>query len=197
MVLSSGKTSISHSGFALVAVLLGASACGSSEPDAQSPADASPAAAEATEDASDVEEAAEPGDGEDQGDADEAAAEECDTSTIVYTPFTDAIPADWPEAFPQPQELEEISGDVGVGCGRVSVDMRGRYYGAGREWVATYGDELEAAGLEFDDEYDELGQLTRKYSKGQSFINYGGDIELEGRDGEYIGVGITLIDYDG
>lgn len=125
---------------------------------------------------------------------DDYQVDDCDYSTFVYTPFTE-IPADWPATFPAPEQLEEVKGDVGVGCGRITVDMRGRYYGSSREWVAEYGDALSAAGFELDDEYDELGDLIRTYRSGQDVINYGGPIELEGKDGEYIGVGIVLTDF--
>ncbi len=86
-----------------------------------------------------AEEPAEPIDDGAQDGSEDVATAECDTSAIISTPLTDTIPAHWPKAFPQPQNLEDISGDVGVGCGLVSVDMRARYYGAGREWVAAYG----------------------------------------------------------
>ncbi len=102
----------------------------------------------------------------------------------MYTPFTE-IPTDWPASFPPPELLEEIDGEVGVGCDRVTVDMRGRYYGSSRDWVVEYGDQFRAAGFEFDSELDELGDLIRTYRSGQDVISYGGSIEREGDDGEY------------
>jgi len=121
--------------------------------------------------------------------------DECDRSTFVYTPFTE-IPADWPASFPPPELLEEIDGEVGIGCGQVTVDMRGRYYGVSRDWVADYGDRLSAAGFEFDNEYDELRMLLRDYRSGEDWISYGGPIEREGDEGEYITVGVVLVDFD-
>lgn len=182
-------------GCALVAILLGMTACGSgeSEPTSDAAAPVRTASDDAPPEDSTAPQASQDAPADDVADP---PAEECDTSTIVYTPFTDAIPDTWPASIPVPEDLEEISGDVGVGCARVTVDMRSRYYGAGREWVATYGDQLKAGGLELDDEIDELNQLTRRYRQGDDVITYGGPIELEGRDGEYIGVGIVIVDFD-
>ncbi len=120
--------------------------------------------------------------------------DDCDYSTFVYTPFTE-IPADWPASFPIPEQLEEINGEVGVGCGRITVDMQGRYYGNSREWVAAYGQQLSAAGFELGEELDELGDLVLTYRSGQDWISYGGAIELVGSDNEYIGVGIVITDF--
>ncbi len=82
-----------------------------------------------------------------------------------------------------------------MGCDRVTIDMRSRHYGASRDWVAAYGEQLSAAGFELADEYDELGDLIRTYRMGQDVINYGGPIEREGSDGEYITVGIVITDF--
>ncbi len=133
-------------------------------------------------------------DGE-SGVVDEAPpVDDCDYSTFVYTPFTE-IPAAWPTSFPAPEHLEEINGEVGVGCGRLTVDMRSRYYGNSREWVADYGQQLSAAGFELSEELDDLGDLVLTYRSGQDWISYGGPIELEGSDDEYIAVGIVLTDF--
>jgi hypothetical protein len=119
---------------------------------------------------------------------------ECDTSTFIYEPFTE-IPSDWPDSFPQPELLEQIDGEVGSGCDRVTVDMRGRYTGPARDWMAEYGDRLTEAGFELADETDDGRQVLRTYRQGEDVINYGGDVERADSDGEYIGVGIVLTDF--
>ncbi len=174
---------------ALALALTALAGCGSSGSDAATPVDESvttqvegeeaapTTAAEVVEDTSDV-----------------GAVDDCDYDTFEYTPFTE-IPDTWPSTFPKPEGLEEISGDVGMGCDRVTVDMRSRYYGASRDWVAAYGEQLSAAGFTLDNEYDELGQLTLTYRSGNDVISYGGPIEREGGDGEYIAVGVVMTDF--
>lgn len=128
----------------------------------------------------------------------EYVVDDCNYDEFVYTEFTE-IPADWPETFPRPEGLVEIQGETGVGCERLTVDSRSRYYGSnGRDWMTAYGDQLTAAGFELADDYDEyddLLQWNRTYRRGQDWISYGGDFELVGRDGEYLSLGIVLTDF--
>ena len=162
--------------------------CGSSETSEDAAADV-PADTATTEDSAPPEEVGDSDGGDGSGEV-----VECDTSTFVYEPFTE-VPADWPAAFPRPELLEEIDGEVGMGCDRVTVDMRGRFYGPARDWMAEYGDRLSDAGFELTDDTDELGQVLRTYRLGEDVINYGGDIELPDSAEEYITVGIVLTDF--
>lgn len=184
--------------------LVALAACGSSDAESSATVEGSETDAAAS---GDEQATADQSTGEDadqaeatEGQATEEAAEDdfqpddCDYSTFVYTPFTE-IPADWPAAFPAPESLEEIKGDVGVGCERVTIDMRSRFYGSSRDWLAAYGDQLSAAGFELDEEYDELGDVILTYRSGQDWISVGGPIEREGADGEYMAVGIVLTDF--
>ena len=172
---------------ALTLTLVALVGCGSSE----TSEDAAPADTAASDASALPAETEAPGEGSEGGEA-----VECDTSTFVYEPFTE-IPADWPEPFPRPELLENITGDVGKGCERVTVDMRGRYTGDARAWMDEYGDRLSDAGFELTDESDDQRQVLRTYRLGDDFINYGGDIELPDSDREYITVGIVLADFPG
>jgi len=155
--------------------------------------DATATSAVSTEEAAPADEA---GSTDEAEAADAYVPDDCDYDSRTYTEIAD-VPADWPETFPRPAGIVEVGGEVGFGCERQTVDMRSRLYGPdGRDWIESYGAELEAAGFELDQEYDELGMYNRTYRRGNDWISYGGDFELVGRDGEYLSLGFSLADFD-
>ncbi len=182
---------------ALTLTLVALAGCGSADTadDAAVDDPAVDDAAAAVDDAAVSDDAAPPAEtgGSDEG-VEVVEGVECDTSTFVYEAFTE-IPAGWSEGFPRPEMLDDIEGDVGNGCERVTVDMRGRHTGDARDWMAAYGDRLSDAGFELSDETDELGQVLRTYRSGEDVINFGGDIERPDLPEEYITVGISLTDF--